>query len=174
VPKGTVISASISAGLSSKTSHTGDEFEATVVSPVKVKGTVLVPAGSIIHGVVTEAKSAGKFKGEADLLVSARSISIRGRSYPIQVATLGSTTKGKGKRTAAMVGGGAGGGALIGGIAGGGKGALIGGLVGAGAGTAGAAMTGNNRDITMPAETVLGFHLSAPLRLGTSEATAAQ
>ena len=42
-----------------------------------------------------------------------------------------------------MVGGGAGGGALIGGVAGGGKGALIGGLVGAGAGTAGAVFTGN-------------------------------
>ena len=47
------------------------------------------------------------------------------------------TSKGKGKRTAGFVGGGAGGGALIGGLAGGGKGALIGGLLGAGAGTAG-------------------------------------
>ncbi len=39
--------------------------------------------------------------------------------------------------------GGAGGGALIGGLAGGGKGALIGAAIGAGAGTAGAAYTGN-------------------------------
>jgi hypothetical protein len=70
--------------------------------------------------------------------------------------------KGKGKRTAAMVGGGGGGGALIGGLAGGGKGALIGGLVGAGAGTAGAAFTGN-KDIVIPAESVVTFHLTAPV-----------
>src|SRR5271163_1905669 len=62
--------------LSSKSSHTGDEFVATVTSSVKVKGTPLIPAGSTIHGVVTEAKSAGKFKGEADLLISAHSIVI--------------------------------------------------------------------------------------------------
>ncbi len=50
-----------------------------------------------------------------------------------------------------MIGGGAGGGALIGGLAGGGKGALIGGLIGAGAGTAGAAFTGN-KDVVIPSE----------------------
>ncbi len=168
VPSGTAISARLGSELSSKSSHTGDEFVATVTSSVKVKGTVLIPAGSTIHGVVTDAKSAGKFKGEADLMISAHSIVIAGHSYPIEVSTVGSTTKGKGKRTAAMVGGGAGGGALIGGLAGGGKGALIGGVVGAGAGTAGAALTGNNRDITMPAETVVAFHLTGPLKLGSS------
>jgi hypothetical protein len=72
------------------------------------------------------------------------------------------TEKGKGKRTAGMVGGGAGGGALIGGLAGGGKGALIGGLIGAGAGTAGAALTGN-KDIVIPAESVVSFKLEAPV-----------
>jgi hypothetical protein len=45
---------------------------------------------------------------------------------------------------------------MIEGVAGCGKGALIGGL-GAGAGTARAAMTGNDRDIEYPAETVLPF-----------------
>lgn len=94
------------------------------------------------------------------------SVTVRGRTYPIQTALISADTKGKGKRTGAMVGGGAGGGALIGGLAGGGKGALIGGLVGAGAGTAGAAFTGNNRDVSYPAETVLAFRLSSPLNLG--------
>jgi hypothetical protein len=63
-----------------------------------------------------------------------------------------------------MVGGGAGGGALIGGLAGGGKGALIGGLIGAAAGTGGAGLTGN-RDITLPAETALTFKLVDPLEI---------
>jgi len=55
-------------------------------------------------------------------------------------------------------------GALIGGLAGGGKGALIGGLAGAGAGTVGAGATGN-RDLVIPAETVLRFRLSNELVL---------
>ncbi len=68
----------------------------------------------------------------------------------------------KGKRSTGFIAGGGGGGALIGGLAGGGKGALIGGLFGAGAGTAGAAFTGN-KDVSVPAETVVTFNLSAPL-----------
>lgn len=80
----------------------------------------------------------------------------------VNVSSYEKEQKGKGKRTAAMVGGGAGGGALIGGLAGGGKGALIGGLIGAGAGTAGAAFTGN-KDVVIPSESTISFHLTAPV-----------
>ena len=90
----------------------------------------------------------------------------------MQTAVISQETKGKGKRTGAMVGGGAADGALIGGLAGGGKGALFGGAVGAGAGTAGAALTGNNRGIDYPAETVLLFRLSSSLNLGPGPAEA--
>jgi hypothetical protein len=74
------------------------------------------------------------------------------------------TDKGKGKRTAVATGGGAAGGALIGGIAGGGKGAAIGAAIGAGAGFVGGAFTGN-KQIELPAESALGFELTAPLTL---------
>jgi hypothetical protein len=63
-----------------------------------------------------------------------------------------------------LIGGGAGAGALIGGLAGGGKGAAIGALAGAGAGTAGAALTGN-KDIVIPAESMVNFHLTAPVTI---------
>jgi hypothetical protein len=71
---------------------------------------------------------------------------------------------GKGKRTATLIGGGAGGGALIGGLAGGGKGALIGAALGAGAGTAGSAYTGE-KEIVLPAESALSFKLTEPVTI---------
>src|SRR6202000_60734 len=100
------------------------------------------------------------FKGEGDLGIQVTRIG----SYSVTTKPFEQTVKGKGKRSATMVGGGAGGGALIGGLAGGGKGALIGGLVGAGAGTAGAALTGG-KDVTIPAESVVRFTLNSPLTL---------
>jgi outer membrane lipoprotein SlyB len=54
--------------------------------------------------------------------------------------------------------------ASIGGLAGGGKGALIGAALGAGAGTAGAAYTGE-KEIVLPAESMLSFKLTAPLTI---------
>jgi len=68
-----------------------------------------------------------------------------------------SSSKGKGKRTPVMVGGGAGEELAIGAIAGGGKGAAIGALIGAAAGAGGAGLTGN-RDITLRAETAARIH----------------
>jgi hypothetical protein len=51
---------------------------------------------------------------------------------------------------------------LIGGVASGGTGLLIGGLAGAGAGTAGAGLTGN-RDLVIPAESIVHFKLADDL-----------
>jgi hypothetical protein len=97
------------------------------------------------------------------LTLALTTVNIGGKPYQIQTAPTTQTSKGKGSRTAKMVGGGTAGGALIGGIAGGGKGAAIGALVGAGAGTAGAA-TGN-ADIELPAETAIAFQMTTPVTL---------
>ncbi len=166
LPAGTSLSTRLSSALSSKANNAGDGFSGTLVNSARLNGNVVIPAGSPVTGVVAGAHSAGKFKGAATLSLKLVSVDVRGRTYPIETALISQETKGKGKRTGVMVGGGAGGGALIGGVAGGGKGALIGGLVGAGAGTAGAALTGNNRDIAYPAETVLPFRLTNSLNLG--------
>ncbi len=167
VPAGTSLPVRLSVSLSSKNNNTGDTFQGELASPVRLKQSVVLPAGSTVNGVVTSAKSAGRFKGAASLSLKLVSVVVRGRRYAVETASISSESKGKGKRTGAMVGGGAGAGALIGGVAGGGKGALIGGLLGAGAGTAGAGMTGNNREITYGAESILTFSLSRSLTLGS-------
>jgi hypothetical protein len=158
-----VLHVKLSQSVGSKISQEGQRFDATLSSPVTVKGQRVIPAGAQATGTVTEAHPSGRFKGGATLGLALNSVRINGRTYPIRTSMVTSESKGKGKRTAAMVGGGGGGGALIGGIAGGGKGALIGGLIGAGAGTIGAA-TGN-RDITLKAESPVSFQLTSSLTL---------
>lgn len=164
VPGGTSLRIRINQQISVKTSHAGDPFDGTIVDPVVVNGTEVIPAGSLARGRVVQAKRRGRFKGSSELELTLTGLDVNGRHYSLDTSTVVRTKNGKGKRTAAFIGGGAGVGMLIGGVASGGVGLLIGGLTGAGAGTAGAAFTGN-RDIEIPAETVMTFRLDQPIQL---------
>ena len=164
VPAGTVIAIRTIDALSSKTSKEGQAFGATLVQPVSINGTTVLPKGASVTGTVVTAKEKGKIKGEGELSLKLVAISSKGQTYHIHTDLNSSTIKGKGKRTAATTGGGAAGGALIGGLAGGGKGAGIGALVGAGAGFVGGAVTGN-KQIEVPSETLLNFTLSQSLTI---------
>lgn len=164
VPAETVVSVVLDDSVGSKISQPGQNFSATVSQAVEVDGRVAIPKGAHATGVVKDAKPAGRFKGGASLALTLASIEVNGTSYDVHTTAPNETSTGKGKRTAAMVGGGAGGGAAIGAIAGGGKGALIGGLIGAAAGTGGAGLTGN-RDIVLKPETPITFKLVDPLEI---------
>jgi hypothetical protein len=164
VPADTVITVVLDQAVGSKISTPGQAFSATVQNPIEVDGRLAIPKGARASGVVRDAKPAGRFKGGATLALTLTSVTVKNEDYNIQTTAPSEASKGKGKRTAALVGGGAGGGALIGGLAGGGKGALIGGLIGAAAGTGGAGLSGN-REITLPAETVLTFKLVEDLEI---------
>ena len=165
LPVGTSLSIRIDQAISAKENNPGDRFTGKVVSDVHdADKNVAIPKGTLVKGRIDAAQERGKFKGAADIQLRLTSLTLNGKVYPIATHHVQETQKGKGKRTAGMIGGGAGGGALIGGIAGGGKGALIGGLIGAGAGTAGAALT-DNKDLVIPAETVMNFKLKEELTL---------
>ncbi len=164
IPAGTVITVRLGEPLSSKDSQAGQGFAASVAEPVVVEGKTVIRDGAGAHGTVVAAKSMGHFKGGALLEVRLDSVNIEGKDHPIETTAVARSTKGKGKRSATIIGGGAGAGALIGALAGGGKGAAIGALAGGGAGTAGAAFTGN-KEITLPAESALSFKLSQPVEL---------
>jgi hypothetical protein len=158
IPAGTRIRVRLGQTLSTRDSQTGQSFSGTLVSPVRVDGQTIIRAGAQARGVVTDAKSQGRFKGQAVLAIRLDSVRADGRTYPVRTSRVERVEKGKGKRSAVMTGGGAGLGAIIGGVAGGGKGALIGGLLGGGGGAAGSAFTGN-KDLVLPAESVLTFDL---------------
>jgi hypothetical protein len=160
VPAGTIVSVRLGEALGSKISQSGQDFTATLAEPIVVDGKEVIPAGAEAHGVVVDAKPLGRFKGAAGLKIELNEI----KSYKVQTASVNRSAKGKGKRTAVMIGGGAGAGALIGALAGGGKGAAIGAAAGAGAGTAGTYFTGN-KDVVLPAETVVSFKLLEPLQV---------
>ncbi|MCI0353737.1 MAG: hypothetical protein L0099_01675, partial [Acidobacteria bacterium] len=126
VPAGTTLTVKLDEAVGSKISEDGQPFTATLANPVMVGGKEIIPAGSTVSGTVMDAKARGRFKGEGRLELVLNSITVRGSDYDIETNTITKIAKGKGKRTAAMVGGGAAAGAVIGALAGGGKGAAIG------------------------------------------------
>ena len=164
LPRGTRLEVRLNRTIDVKHTESGDQFTGSLAQAVVVGNTVAVPQGSGATGEVLLAHKRGRFKGQSTLALTLTRLDVNGTAYRIDTGTLARSKKGKGKRTAALIGGGAGMGMLIGGIATGGVGLLVGGLAGGGAGALGAAFTGN-RDLSIPAETVVTFRLQDALTL---------
>jgi hypothetical protein len=173
IPAGTLITVNLLTPVGSKISHAGDRFEASLAKPVVVHDEVVIPKGADASGRVIKAHRAGRFHGAATLDLVLDTLSIDGVPHPIHTAIFAQQSKGKGKRTAGIIGGGAAGGALIGALAGAGKGAGIGALVGAGAGTLTSAFTGK-RDITLRAESRIRFRLRSKITIPETQASASE
>lgn len=164
IPAGKVLTIQLADEVGSKISQPGQTFGGSLARAVMVNGEEVIPSGARVRGEVVDAKGMGHFKGGALLELKLDSITVNGQQLPLNTAVLTQTTKGKGKRSGLLIGGGAGVGAAIGALAGGGKGAAIGALAGGGAGTAGSAYTGN-KEIVLPAESAVAFTLKSPLRI---------
>jgi hypothetical protein len=162
IPEGTALRVTLEQALSSDSNKSGDEFEATVADPVMLNGKIVIPKGATVQGKVIEAQESGRLKGVAVLRLALSEMEVEGKSYEVSTSIVSFRGTSHTKRNTAMIGGGAGAGALIGGLAGGGKGTAIGAAVGAGAGTAGAAATGK-KDIKLAPETRLEFKLTQPV-----------
>ncbi len=163
IPAGTTLAIRVDQRIRVKTAHRGDRFTGEVVEPVLASdNNVIVPKGTPVGGVVDEARKRGHFRGRSVLELRLTSMTLNGTAYPLTTRDLAESKKGKGRRSAAMIGGGAGLGMLVGGVATGGVGLLVGGLVGGGAGTAAAGASGN-RDLDIPAESIVHFTLADDL-----------
>jgi BON domain-containing protein len=162
VPAGTTLSVRMIDTVDTSKTQSGEQFSATLDSPVYVDDKVVIPSGADVKGRVVSSKSAGKFEGQSDLALDLINLSYGGHSYQIQTEKWEKSGAGRGKNTAAKVGGGAALGAIIGGLAGGGRGAAIGATAGAGAGAGAQAITHGQQVVVKP-ETLLTFTLSSPL-----------
>ena len=162
VPAGTELAIRINQNISVKTSRVGDRFSGEVVEPVLQNGTVVIPRRTPVSGRIDASHRRGHFKGRSILELRLTEMTLNGNQYALDTHDSVRTKKGKGKRTAGFIGGMTGAGMLIGGIATGGVGLAIGGAAGAGAGTLLAGATGN-RDISIPAESIVHFRLADQL-----------
>jgi BON domain len=162
IDQGTQLTVRLVDSIDSEKNLTGDTFHATLNAPLSSDGEQAVPAGTDITGHLVEVKSAGKFAGQAALVLQLDSLTSGGKTYNLQTDTYRKDGTSRGKNTAEKVGGGAILGGIIGAIAGGGKGAAIGAAAGAGAG--GAVQAASKKQvIKLPSETVLNFTLQAPI-----------
>jgi hypothetical protein len=162
VPAGTELAVRVNQRIDVKHAVPGEHFSGEIVEPVMRDGTMLIPRGTPVRGRIDEAHRRGHFRGRSVLELRLVSMTLNGYEYGLDTHDTVRSKKGKGKRTAGFIGGLTGAGMLIGGIASGGVGLAIGGASGAGAGTLLAGATGN-RDIVIPAETIVHFRLADPL-----------
>jgi hypothetical protein len=170
IPRGTTLAIRINQHISVKTSRAGDGFSGEVARDVVTDGSnqVAIPRGTEVHGVIDASHRRGHFKGRSVLELRLTSMELGGQKYDLDTRDNVRTKKGKGKRSAAFIGGGTGLGMLVGGVATGGVGLVVGGLVGGGAGTALGGLTGN-RDIEIPAESVMNFRLADDLAVAPQQ-----
>jgi outer membrane lipoprotein SlyB len=144
--------------LSSDTAEVEQRFEATTVADLYRGSDVLIPAGSLVRGIVSSVNKASRTDRKGSMTLAFDQITVRGRTYPMR-ATVVEAIESEGiKGEIGKIGTGGAVGAIIGGIIGGAKGALIGVLVGAG----GTIAATEGKDVTLPSGTLLRVRLDQP------------
>lgn len=164
VPAGTVLPVKLTTGVGSDTSHVEDQVRGTLRRAITIGGVEIIPAGTAVLGHVTTARRPGKVKGRGAIGFRFNQIDLPGEGNRVSISTgtvsrLAPATK---KMDAAKIGGGAAGGAIIGGILGGGSGAAKGAVIGGGAGTA-VVLATRGKDVRLGAGSALSVRLTAPL-----------
>ena len=162
IPAGQELDVRLLTTLNSDTAQPEDRFEGTTVVDLMQDGRVLVPAGSVVRGLVGDVHRASRTQRTGELTLSFDEVVVGGQTYPIRANAV-DTIKSEGVRgEAGRIAAGAGVGAIVGGIIGGVKGALAGILIGAG----GTIAATEGKDVEIPAGTVLRIRLDEPAWLG--------
>jgi type IV secretory pathway VirB10-like protein len=169
VPADSVMGLRIETSLSSETAHVEERVEARVTRDVRADGRVAIPAGSRVIGSVSLVERGGRMKEQARLGVRFHTVILAdGTELPLQTDTIYRVGESPSSASAAKVGGGAIGGAILGAILGGGKGAAIGGAVGAAGGTA-AVMAGGRRPAQISAGSPVTVKVLSPVTVNVEK-----
>jgi hypothetical protein len=161
IPAGTELDVRLTGVLNSGTAQVEDRFEATTLVDFNAGGRTIVPAGSVMRGVVTSVEPATRTNRTAKMTLSFDQLTVNGRSYPVR-GTVTEAIEGEGiKGEVGRVGAGAGVGAIIGGLLGGVKGALAGILIGAG----GTIAATEGKEVELPQGSVLRVRLDSPVQI---------
>ncbi len=161
VPAGTEFDVRLSQSLGSSTNLVEDRFEATTMVDLMQGDRVIVPAGSVMRGIVSSVTKTSRTERTGKLTLAFDQVTIGRRPYPIR-GTVTSTIESDGiKGEAGKIGAGAGVGAIIGGILGGAKGAIAGILIGGG----GTVAATEGKDVELPAGSILRVRLDSGLDL---------
>jgi hypothetical protein len=161
IPTGQEIDVRLQTTLSSETATPEQRFEATTAVDVTQGGTVLIPAGSIVRGVVTAVERPGRVDRVGRLTLSFDQMTVRGRDYPIRGMATQVFQSGGIREEVGTAGAGAGVGAVIGGLIGGVKGAVLGAVIGAG----GAIAATEGKDVHLPAGSIIRVRMDSAVRV---------
>lgn len=179
LPVGTLISVRIREAISTESTVQGSSFTAALTAPILRDGAVLLPAGSVIAGRVSEVHGGKRITGPAAIHLQTVSVTLPdGTRYPLrgQVIDTGVYNHTKvdsegtilrrdhAKATVSELGLATGAGVAAGAVFGGVPGALIGGAVGAGVGTT--VWLKQDKETEVPAQTLITFSLNEPLTVG--------
>jgi hypothetical protein len=159
IPAGTSITVRLQQGLSSASAVPGERFDAVVDEPIVLDDRTIIPMGTPVTGHVIIARRSGRLHHPGELGLTLDSVLINNQQIPLSTSHIVARGASHKKRNLGWIGGGTGGGAIIGALAGGGKGALIGSGIGAVAGTTTAFVTGK-KDVGFAVERRLRFRLS--------------
>ncbi len=162
---GQELDARLQTPLSSETAEVEDRFEATTLVDLYSGDQLLVPAGSVLRGVVSGVEKATRTDRRGRLTLSFDQMTVDRQTYRIR-ATVTQALEGEGiKGEVGKMTTGAAAGAIIGGILGGFKGALAGILIGGG----GTVLATPGTDVSLAAGTVLRVRFDAPVTLQAAQ-----
>jgi hypothetical protein len=164
VPQGTTVTFLLASSLSTKTAHAGDEFSASIASPVSVGGVVAIPVGARVAGHVLIAEQPGKASGRGVLQLSYDQVTFGGHTYDLGTQSQVYQSASGTTKDVALIGGGAAAGAVVGAVIGGGGSVGKGAAAGAVAGT-GASLLTRGPQLTLERGMILEAHLDQEVRV---------
>jgi hypothetical protein len=162
IPADSVIGLQVENAVTTERAKVEDQVRARVTRDVRVRDQVAIPAGARAEGSVTLVERGGRLKDQARLGIRFHTIVLAdGTRLPINTDTIFREGESPARESAAKIGGGAVGGAVLGAIFGGKKGAVIGSTVGAaGGGVAVAASEANAA--TLPQGSTVTVRMGSP------------